>query len=134
MQWQKRKSGTVDIYRQYGELCLQVERELLKRKRISQNWEVRAGLYTDDANPEGAGVQFYRPHWFNEAGKGLHFETWVKKSYHEEEEMPFVFHIEVGKARARFGQKDFRGKFLEDCGDVLVDAEYEINPRYAWSR
>ena len=42
-----------------------------------------------------------------------------------------MFHIEVGKARAGFGQKEFRDRFLERCGPSLEKAGYVINPRYA---
>lgn len=125
------KLSTLEVYRLYGDLCMDVERELLQRKTLQSKWRVTAGLYPNDQKPEGAGVQFFRPNWFNEDGKGLHFETWVKKSYHEKGEIPFVLHIEVGKARAGFGQKDFRDLFLEKCGDTLVKAGYVINPKFA---
>ena len=90
-----------------------------------------AGLYPNDRTPEGAGIQLFRSGWFNKEGKGLILRPGSTKPIVKRGEVPFVFHIEVGKARAGFGQKDFRDRFLASCGALLEQAGYIINPRYA---
>lgn len=127
----KVKEETADIYRFYGDGYKEAERKLSKRKAIQNTWLINAGLYPNDTSPQGVGFQLYRSNWFNEKGNGLHFESWMAKSYHEKGEVPFVFHIEAGKSRAGFGQKDFSQAFLRRCGDILEEKGYEINTRYA---
>ncbi len=127
----KVKLDTKQVYLLYGERCLEAKQRLLATEELKDSWQISAGVYPNKRNPDGAGIQLFKGGWFNDTGGGLHFETWIKKTHHERGELPFVFHIEVGKARAGFGQREFRDEFLACCGDQLTRKGYEINPRYA---
>lgn len=54
-----------------------------------------------------------------------------EKSYHEDGYAPFVLHVEVGKARAGFGQREFHRLVLDRVGDRFAAQGYELNRGYA---
>lgn len=49
--------------------------------------------FPDDMNPNGVGIQLAKTHWFNQNGKGIHFETWVTEKEIETQKLKFALHI-----------------------------------------
>ncbi|TVR46627.1 MAG: hypothetical protein EA425_17005 [Puniceicoccaceae bacterium] len=128
----KLKPETAEIYRRYAALFAEARSDLKVGQALKpKGWCVTSGIYPNEVEPQGAGIQVFRTGWFNENGNGVHFETWMKKSYHESGSLPFVLHVETGKARAGFGQKDFQKLFLERAGADLQQHGYSLNERYA---
>jgi hypothetical protein len=128
----KTKPETAEIYRHYAALLAAVQSDLRNGEALNpKGWHVTSGVYPNETEPQGAGMQVFRPTWLNEKGNGIHFETWMKKSYHEKTEVPFVLHIEISKARAGFGAKELQKAFLDQCGAELEENGYKLNERYA---
>jgi len=92
-----------------------VEKDL-KQQDSTRAWEIRISYFPDERNPEGIGIQFSKSGWFNEDGKGIHFETWVTEKEIESKKLKFVLHVLHQDFFPGTQKKawDFLWPFLED--------------------
>lgn len=58
-----------------------------------EGWRVRVERFPEDSNTKGVGIQLSKQHWFNEEGRGIHFETWVTDKEIEKKVLKFVMHV-----------------------------------------
>jgi hypothetical protein len=56
-------------------------------------WKTRISYFPDDKNPSGVGIQLSKPGWFNDDGRGIHFETWITEKEIESKKLKFVLHV-----------------------------------------
>lgn len=56
-------------------------------------WIVAVERLSEEYDVDGVGIQLSKTNWFNEDGKGIHFETWVTHKEIEKRSLKFVMHV-----------------------------------------
>ena len=111
----------------------QVAKRLHDTGPFRKGWKMKSEYYPDADFPKGAALQLYREGWFNDEGKGVHLETWLKDSLNRSRKVDIVLHIETSKARTGFTGRDLLDRIIADAGQVLSDLGeygYKISPTW----
>ncbi len=76
-----------------------VAASLQREKWFSKHWTSVAGLYPNETEPKSIGIQVFKDTWFNEDGRGIHFESWMTNADVRRGTCNVVLHIESSKDR-----------------------------------
>src|SRR5258708_24891368 len=71
---------------------VEVGLNLAKLEWFRPVWLSRVGYYPKD-NPDVASMHVYKPNWFNDDGRGIHFETFAGPKEAREKYVPLMIHI-----------------------------------------
>lgn len=72
---------------------LQEARRNLEGRKEFEDWIIGVSYFPDGDEPQGVSIQLSRPGWFNESGKGIHFETWIMEKELATKKLRFVMHV-----------------------------------------
>lgn len=116
----------------YLPLYHQVAAGLAEKKWFRRGWKITAGPYPPDAEkPKSIGIQLYRDTWFNDSGRGIHFESWMTNADVARGTASVVLHIESRKERTGINGKKLVQALLQSAQDRIRSWEgYEIKPNY----
>lgn len=83
----------------------------------SSRWITQTSYFPSEEAPQGVAIQLSRQGWFNEEGKGIHFETWITEKELASKKLKFVMHVLHQDTFPGTGKKawDFLWPFLEDA-------------------
>ncbi|MEM7792195.1 MAG: hypothetical protein AAF546_12395 [Verrucomicrobiota bacterium] len=115
----------------YESLYQELAKELQKEKWFSNSWQTQAGFYPNAQQPKSVFIQLFRDTWFNEEGKGIHFESWMTNADVKRGTTSVVIHIESSKARTGINGKTLVKNLLGDVGSKISDWEgYKLKETY----
>lgn len=105
----------------------QAAAKILKEQDSTKEWETRVSYFPDEKNPDGVAIQFSKPGWFNDDGKGIHFETWVTEKEIMTKKLKFVLHVLHQDVFPGSEKKawDFLWPFLEDQAVINYVADWK---------
>ncbi len=115
----------------YREVALSLQRE----KWWTKQWTAVAGLHPDETEPKSIGIQIFKDTWFNENGRGIHFESWMTNADVRRGTCNVVLHIESSKDRTGINGKTLvkalfavEGKTIEGWEGFQTKESYTMQP------
>lgn len=89
----------------YAALYEKLAADLAKEKWFKTGWRATAGFFPNAQTPKSVFLQLFRDTWFNDEGKGIHFESWMTNADVARGTAPVVLHIESSKERTGINGK-----------------------------
>lgn len=116
---------------EYEALYRELATELEKEKWFQGGWRLKAGFFPESGSPKSAYIQVFRDSWFNEEGKGIHFESWMTNADVTRGTASVVLHIESSKERTGINGKALVKALLITAGAKISKWEgYQIKESY----
>ncbi len=115
----------------YEPLYRELEAILRREKWFTKKWDAKTGLHPDSQQPKSLGIQVYKDTWFNEEGRGIHFESWMTNADIGRGTASVVLHIESSKERTGINGKALVTHLFENEGERIASWEgYAIKQSY----
>jgi len=115
----------------YASLYQELATTLQKETWYENGWQTSAGFFPNAQEPKSVFIQLFRDSWFNEEGKGIHFESWMTNADVKRGTASVVIHIESSKARTGVNGKSLVKHLLGEVGDNISAWEgYAIKETY----
>jgi len=104
---------------------------LRKQKWFKSHWEAKAGLFPNAKEPRSVAIQVYKDSWFNDEGRGIHFESWMTNADIRRGTSNVVLHIESSKERTGINGKVLVKTLFDAAGVKIATWDgYETKPTY----
>lgn len=104
---------------------------LKNQKWFKNHWQAKAGLFPNATEPKSVAIQVYKDTWFNEDGRGIHFESWMTNADIKRGTSNVVLHIESSKDRTGINGKLLVKTLFDTTGTKITKWEgYETKPTY----
>lgn len=103
----------------YELLYQQLSVELQNEDWFSKGWETEAGFFPNAKEPKSVFIQLFKDNWFNEDGKGIHFESWMTHADVKRGTASVVIHIESSKVRTGINGKTLVKHLLGEAGSTI---------------
>ena len=120
-------SSLADFDSIYQKLALALRRQ----EWFKSLWEAKAGLCPNATDPKSVAIQVYKDTWFNDDGRGIHFESWMTNADIKRGTSNVVLHIESSKDRTGINGKTLVKTLFDSVGTKIEKWEgYETKPTY----
>ena len=115
----------------YGQLYQKLALELRKERWFDAHWRTAEGLFPNATAPKSAFIQVYRDSWFNDEGRGIHFESWVTNADVTRRSASIVLHVESSREGTGINGKTFVRTLLSSVGERIAGWEgYQTKESY----
>ncbi len=116
---------------EYEPLFFELESALKSESWFTSVWRTKAGLHPSSVSPKSVAIQVFKDSWFNEDGKGIHFESWMTNADVKRGTASIVLHIESSKQRTGINGKTLAKSLLESSAEQIVAWDgFQIKENY----
>ena len=104
---------------EFEPLFFELESALKSESWFTSIWKTKAGLHPNTDTPKSVAIQVFKDSWFNDEGKGIHFESWMTNADVKRGSASIVLHIESSKERTGINGKILVKSLLESSGKQI---------------